>query len=70
MNRHYAYYAPQKYNMKKLYIVTRPTRRTDLELDDDIDPVGTGDGDDNADWRDKARRLQLRRWRKIKHQLV
>ncbi len=69
MNRHYAYYAPRKFNMKKLYIVTRPTRSTDLELDD-IDSDDGGDGDDNAEWRDKARRLQLRRWRKIKHQLV
>lgn len=66
MNSRYAYYAPQKFNMKKLYIVTRPTPRADLQLDE----LNDDDDFDSAEWREKARRLQIRRWRKLKHQLV
>lgn len=49
-------------NMTKYYILSQPTRLSDLTLDD-IDDDGSG-------WRDKARKLQARRWRKIKHQLA
>jgi len=48
-------------NMTKFYIVKNPTRVTDL--DDEL-------FDDGVDWREKARKLQARRWRKIKHQLI
>jgi hypothetical protein len=50
-------------DMKKMYIVTRPTRLSDLQADE---------YDDNTDysWRDKSRRLQARRWRAIKNQLA
>jgi hypothetical protein len=43
------------------YILTRPTRLSDISMDD-ID-------DDNG-WREKSRQLQARRWRKIRHQIV
>ncbi len=49
-------------NMTKYYILTQPTRVSDLAMDDI-------EGDDYS-WRDKARKLQIRRWRKIKHQLT
>jgi len=50
-------------NMTKYYILTQPTRLSDLTLDD-------YDEDEAFGWRDKARKLQARRWRKIKHQLA
>lgn len=49
-------------NMTKYYILSQPARLSDLTLDD-------MDGEE-AGWRDKARKLQARRWRKIKHQLA
>jgi len=53
----------QDTNLTKYYILTQPTRLSDLTLDD-------LDEEDDLVWRDKARRLQARRWRKIKHQLA
>ena len=49
-------------NVQKYYIVTRPTRLSDLQFDD-ID-------DDDYQWKQKSRDLQVRRWRKVKNQLV
>ena len=49
-------------NIKKYYILTQPTRLSDLTLDELED-------DDNYAWRDKAQKLQARRWRRLKHQL-
>jgi hypothetical protein len=53
----------QDTNIKKYYILTQPTRLSDLTLDE-------LDDDDGYAWRDKARKLQTRRWRKLKHQLA
>lgn len=53
----------QDTSIKKYYILTQPTRLSDLALED------LDDGD-NFGWREKARKLQARRWRKIKHQLA
>lgn len=50
-------------NIKKYYILTQPARLSDLTLDELED-------DDSYAWRDKARKLQTRRWRKLKHQLA
>jgi hypothetical protein len=50
-------------DIKKYYIVRKPTRLTDLDYDDLY-------SDDYDGWREKGRRLQVRRWRKIKHQLA
>jgi hypothetical protein len=44
------------------YILTRPTRLSDLSFDE-MDDTDLG-------WRSKAQQLQARRWRKIRHQLV
>ena len=49
--------------VSKYYILTQPTRLSDLSLDE-LEPA------DTAGWREKSRRLQARRWRKIKHQLA
>ncbi len=49
--------------MKKNKLLTITTRLTDLSFDD----LDDGDTDD---WRLKAERLQLRRWRKLKHQMI
>lgn len=53
----------QDTNIRNYYILTRPTRLSDMSFDD-------WDGDQDDSWRDKARQLQARRWRKIKHQLI
>jgi hypothetical protein len=49
--------------VSKYYLIKQPVNRSQL-TDDDLD--------DSSDygWREKARRLQARRWRKIKHQLA
>jgi hypothetical protein len=47
--------------MKKRKLLTKPTRLSDLSLND----MG-----DTESWQIKAERLQARRWRKLKHQLV
>lgn len=49
-------------DLKKYYILTRPSKLSDIELDE-LDDEGYG-------WREKSRQLQARRWRKIRHQLV
>lgn len=49
--------------VSKFYILTRPSKLSDLTLDELED-------DDVSGWRDKSRQLQARRWRKLKHQLV
>ncbi len=45
------------------YILTRPTRISDLTFEDLYE-------DDRSGWYSKARKLQARSWRKIRHQLV
>jgi hypothetical protein len=52
-------------SMKKYYILTRPVKLSDMSFDE-ID----SEYDDDGDWREKSRRLQARRWRKIRHQLA
>lgn len=52
-------------NMKKFYILTRPVKLSDMSFDE-ID----SEFDDDNSWREKSRRLQARRWRKIRHQLA
>lgn len=50
--------------VKKYYILTRPAKLSDLtldELEEDYEPGG---------WREKSRQLQVRRWRKIRHQVA
>lgn len=59
MKKHYAL---KDVNMKKYYIVTRPTRLSDLTFDELED--------ESSHWREKARQLQARRWRRIRQQLV
>ena len=56
------YYGMRKPNTQK-YILTKPSRVSDLTFDDLF-------GDDDSYWEEKSSRLQTRRWRKIKHQLV
>lgn len=53
----------QDKSIRKYYILTQPARLSDLTLED------LGD-DDSYAWLDKARKLQTRRWHKIKHQLA
>ena len=51
-------------SVKRFYILTRPTKLSDLAIDEiDNDYLEHG-------WREKSRQLQARRWRKIRHQLV
>ena len=53
----------QDTNIAKYYILAQPARLSDLTLDE-LDYA------DNLGWLDKARKLQARRWRKIKHQIA
>ncbi|HLB66498.1 MAG TPA: hypothetical protein VJJ78_02815 [Candidatus Saccharimonadales bacterium] len=61
-----SYTEKAKSNMPK-YIFTKPFKVSDFNFEDlesyDDSLVGSM-------WQEKARRLQARRWRKIKHQLV
>lgn len=50
-------------NMKKLYIITRPTKLSDLTMDD-------LDDDEHLGWRDQSRQLQARRWRKLREHSI
>ena len=52
-------------SIKKYYILTRPVKLSDMSFDE-IDSAY----DDDMEWREKSRRLQARRWRKIRHQLA
>lgn len=64
MRKHSALTGAAKDNgLKKLYILTRPSKLSDLELDELED-------DDSTGWREKSRQMQARRWRKIRHQLA
>lgn len=65
MKRYYAYYEPMEVNMKEYYIAARPTRSTDLTFKEPYH-----DDSDSGTWRQKARRLQARRWQKIRHQIA
>ena len=57
------YYSLKDVDIKKLYIVSQPTPLSKLKFDDlDADP--------KLSWRKKAQDLQVRRWRRIKHQLT
>lgn len=47
----------------KYYVIKEPTRLSDLSYEELYD-------DTDESWRDKARKLQARRWRKIKHQVA
>ncbi|HSX24252.1 MAG TPA: hypothetical protein VLE74_04080 [Candidatus Saccharimonadales bacterium] len=51
--------------MTRYKILRHVTRVADLALDDFYDKGG-----DVYDWQLKARRIQARRWRKLKQQLV
>ncbi len=48
--------------MKRFKILTKPTRLSEVDFDN-LD-------EDQDDWRLKAERLQARRWRKLKQQLI
>ncbi len=49
--------------MKKFKLLNKPTRISDLSFDD------MADGSD-TNWQLKAERMQARRWRKLKHQMI
>lgn len=48
-------------DLRKYYILTRPSRLSDVPFDE-LD-------NDSVEWREKSRQLQIRRWRKLRHQL-
>jgi hypothetical protein len=49
--------------MKKFKVLTKPARLSDLSFDEMYDEM-------SSDWELKAERLQTRRWRKLRQQLV
>lgn len=58
----------------KRYFFVKERRTNNIKPNDFIRiPGGFEDLDEenfDNDWRERARRLQVRRWRKLKHQLV
>lgn len=48
--------------MKRFKILTKPTRLNEVNFDELIEDVD--------DWREKSERLQARRWRKLRQQLI
>jgi hypothetical protein len=48
--------------MKKLKILTKPTRITTTDLNELLY--------DDKDWEAKAERLQIRRWRKLREEMM
>jgi hypothetical protein len=48
--------------VKKFNIINRPTRLNELNFDESEDL--------QDDWRLKAERLQARRWRKLRHEMM
>lgn len=50
------------FNMRRHFILTQPTT---------VDEVSASDlEDEDYGWREKARKLQVRRWRKLRHNLA
>lgn len=49
--------------MRRMKILTTPTQVENLPFEDLYENI-------TSDWQLKARRLQARRWRRLKHQLV
>lgn len=49
--------------MKKFKVLSKPTRLSELSFEELYDEMSN-------DWELKAERLQARRWRKLKHQMV
>jgi hypothetical protein len=49
--------------MKRMKILTNSTRVADMSFEEFYENV-------LSDWEQKAQRLQARRWRKLKHQLL
>ena len=64
MRKHNSIDGTSKDNVKQFYILTRPTKLSDMAIDE-IDDEYSEHG-----WREKSRQLQARRWRKIRHQLA
>jgi len=48
--------------MKRSQIITKPTKISDITFDDLYDEI-------SHDWQLRARRLQARRWRTLKHSI-
>lgn len=65
MNKQFTYSRSKAVDMRKLYIAAQPNPTKEIRFE-------TLDDDDSWDsiWLDKARRLQARRWRKIKNQVI
>ncbi len=56
----------QKFNMRKHYIMTKPKKVSDISEIAETNLITTSD----YRWLEKSRRLQARRWRRIKHQIA
>lgn len=56
----------QEKNMQKYYILTRPTKLSDLTIDELYDESDYG----LNEWRKKSRDLQRRRWRRLEERLI
>lgn len=50
-------------NDTKYYVIKQSTPLADLSYEELYEDTSTS-------WQDKSRKLQIRRWRKIKHQLA
>ncbi|MEX1995739.1 MAG: hypothetical protein WD887_03100 [Candidatus Saccharimonadales bacterium] len=68
MKRHFALSGTkhQEREMQKYYILTRPTKLSDLTIDDLFDDSDYGQND----WRKKSRELQRRRWQRLEDSMI
>jgi hypothetical protein len=57
-------YSLKDVDIRKYYLIRKPVKLSELTYDDLDETAGS------YGWHEKARRLQARRWRKIKHQLA
>lgn len=55
-----------EFRIRNMYIPIKPNRVAEQDLDESIEAERGQD----FSWKAKSRRLQARRWRKIKHQLA
>ncbi|MHB1865330.1 MAG: hypothetical protein ACYCPS_04210 [Candidatus Saccharimonadales bacterium] len=48
--------------MRRKHLISKPTRNQDIRYEDYYDEL-------NKEWEEKARALQMRRWRALKHEI-
>jgi hypothetical protein len=66
MSKQLLQHNPGEFSIRNMYIPIKPNRVAELGADESIEDERLND----FSWKAKSKRLQARRWRKIKHQLA